>query len=270
MQTMRTRMMTAMRAHVAPVVAAAAVARGQPQGIFPSGYPEVVGGARLNGYRSFVYQAERLWERKYDFTFAGRFDRITPSAVSACSGVARLVAGQKWNPTDPASGHSVCWRQHLNPTLRAHQILQATSAPGTSRHHWGTDFDMFSVEPDLWWRAHEGPLYPAYSWLTRNASRYGFVQPYSFSGSRSIDSQVVALDRPDAGYMYMEERWHWSFYPIAEALLQFVDRNREAVRARLVELWDERDRSRRGGPAYEFVRRHWESYVFTVNRTLRD
>jgi D-alanyl-D-alanine carboxypeptidase-like protein len=40
----------------------------------------------------------------------------------------------------------------LDDNERQFEILQASSAPGISRHHWGTDFDLFDsdMNPELW------------------------------------------------------------------------------------------------------------------------
>ncbi len=84
---------------------------------------------------------------------------------------------------------------------RARIILRYSSMPGTSRHHWGTDFDINSLN-NSWYEKGVGRV--IYSWLKKNAERYGFVQPYI--GGRS------------AGYE--EEKWHWSYRPLARRLLK--------------------------------------------------
>lgn len=87
---------------------------------------------------------------------------------------------------------------------RAQKILEYSSMPGTSRHHWGTDFDLNSVEPAYF----ETPTGKAiYKWLVENAHDFGFVQPYKEYNSWR-----------DAGYK--EEKWHWSYAPTAERLLR--------------------------------------------------
>ncbi|MCC5918006.1 MAG: M15 family metallopeptidase [Cryomorphaceae bacterium] len=85
---------------------------------------------------------------------------------------------------------------------RVKKILRYSSMPGTSRHHWGTDFDLNSVEPAFF----ETPSGIAiYEWLQKNAHLYGFYQPYqTFNSWR------------DAGYY--EEKWHWSYKPIADKM----------------------------------------------------
>lgn len=91
----------------------------------------------------------------------------------------------------------------ISDTEKARYVLQYRSMPGTSRHHWGTDIDLNSFKP-AYFETREGKK--MYDWLKENAPLYGFFQPYT------------ALDenRP-AGYC--EEKWHWSYYPIAHKML---------------------------------------------------
>ncbi len=81
-------------------------------------------------------------------------------------------------------------------------ILRYSSMPGTSRHHWGTDFDLNSLEPAYF---QKGQGLKEYQWLQKNAVRFGFYQPYNNDENRTG---------------YQEEKWHWSFFPIANQLLQ--------------------------------------------------
>ncbi len=75
-------------------------------------------------------------------------------------------------------------------------ILRSSSMPGTSRHHWGTDFDINILKND-YYRKGNGAL--VYQWLKKHAAAFGFCQPYTAGRS--------------AGYV--EERWHWSYMPLA-------------------------------------------------------
>ncbi len=85
---------------------------------------------------------------------------------------------------------------------RAQKILQYSSMPGTSRHHWGTDFDLNSLNNSYF---ESGKGQKEYEWLRDHAHLFGFFQPYTaFNDSR------------DAGYR--EEKWHWSYYPTASKL----------------------------------------------------
>jgi len=87
-----------------------------------------------------------------------------------------------------------------DPLKRALEILKYSSMPGASRHHWGTDFDL-DVLNNSYYEGGEGGL--IYRWLEKNARRYGYCQTYSFG----------------RGSGYCEERWHWSYYPLAVLFL---------------------------------------------------
>ncbi|MDH6534379.1 D-alanyl-D-alanine carboxypeptidase family protein [Parabacteroides sp. 52] len=86
---------------------------------------------------------------------------------------------------------------------KARFVLQYRSMPGTSRHHWGTDIDLNSFKP-AYFETEEGKK--MYHWLQKNAHTYGFYQPYTaFNEKRPVG--------------YNEEKWHWSFFPIADIML---------------------------------------------------
>jgi len=98
-----------------------------------------------------------------------------------------------------------------DPEARARKILRYSSMPGSSRHHWGTDIDLNALT-NSFFAAGEGLT--LYNWLVNNAYKYGFCQPYTAKGS----------DRPNG---YEEEKWHWSFLPIAKPL---TDLARDSMR----------------------------------------
>lgn len=87
---------------------------------------------------------------------------------------------------------------------RFKKILEYSAVPGTSRHHWGTDIDINNANPE-YFRTSEGAL--VYEWLNKNAFSFGFCQTYTAKGP----------DRPTG---YHEEKWHWSYLPIARNLTQ--------------------------------------------------
>lgn len=86
---------------------------------------------------------------------------------------------------------------------RAEAILKFSSMPSTSRHHWGTDMDLNSLE-DSYFQHGEGKK--LYEWMLKNAEKYGFCNVYSAKGE----------SRPNG---YNEEKWHWSYIPLAKPFL---------------------------------------------------
>jgi LAS superfamily LD-carboxypeptidase LdcB len=97
----------------------------------------------------------------------------------------------------------------LSPAQRVEAILLWSALPGGSRHHWGTDVDVFdaaAVAPDYRVQLNVGefspggPFAPLVAWLEAHAARFGFFRPF-----RGVLSGVQA------------EPWHFSFAPVAEA-----------------------------------------------------
>ena len=91
----------------------------------------------------------------------------------------------------------------VDPVQRALAILQYSSMPGTSRHHWGTDIDLNAFNNDYF---ASGEGLKIYQWLRQHAADFGFCQPYTAKGPR----------RPEG---YEEEKWHWSYLPVSAVLL---------------------------------------------------
>lgn len=196
----------------------------------------------VSHYRTALSQAH-IWRRKFVFV-GSSFNRVSAEAAETCE----LRAGTTWKPE--RARHTHCWRQVLSPTDREREMLAASSAPGLSRHHWGTEFDFFSLDPADF--APGGPRADEYEWMDKNARGFGFFQPY-----RSHTAT------------YIEERWHWSYYPIAQALTKFASNHREKVDAHLQALWDrletrfhdDSDESRR---YFGHIRQHWKTFMFDV------
>ena len=83
-------------------------------------------------------------------------------------------------------------------------ILKYSSMPGTSRHHWGTDLDINSVDPG-YFSSGKGKL--EYEWLKKNAASFGFCQTYD----NKSESKRTG---------YSEEKWHYTYMPISHKLLK--------------------------------------------------
>jgi len=108
----------------------------------------------------------------------------------------------KWNGNRLLEGREKAPEVYPVPKDRALAILRWSSMPGTSRHHWGTDMDINQLTNSYF---EKGEGLKVYEWLTAHAHEFGFCQPYSPKGA----------ERPDG---YNEEKWHWSYEPIARQL----------------------------------------------------
>jgi LAS superfamily LD-carboxypeptidase LdcB len=129
----------------------------------------------------------------------------------------------------------------LDERARVDAILLWSALPGASRHHWGSDFDVFdraAVPPD--YRVQltveeftgDGPFSRLNDWLGLNLARFNFFRPYT----------------TDRGGVHPEP-WHVSYAPVSgpaltrltlDVLYEAIDRSellgREHVLTRLPEI----------------------------------
>jgi LAS superfamily LD-carboxypeptidase LdcB len=96
----------------------------------------------------------------------------------------------------------------LSTAERCEAILRWSALPGASRHHWGSDLDIYDpsllpageklrLEP---WEYQEGGyFYPLNQWLTAHMADFGFYRPFT------EDQGGVAI-----------EPWHLSYRPLAQ------------------------------------------------------
>lgn len=87
----------------------------------------------------------------------------------------------------------------------AKHILLYSSMPGSSRHHWGTDIDINSLEPGYF---RTGRGLAEITWLRNNANKYGFFEVYT---PRKTGRLVG----------YEPEAWHWSYAPLSDRYLTY-------------------------------------------------
>ena len=97
-------------------------------------------------------------------------------------------------------------------TERINAILLFSALPGASRHHWGTDIDVYApnllkhnqnLQLEPWEYQQDGPFEKLSIWLKENSLLYGFYSPYD------KDRGGVAI-----------EPWHLSYAPLASQFQQ--------------------------------------------------
>ena len=93
----------------------------------------------------------------------------------------------------------------LSPTAAIAKIIEYSTIPGTSRHHWATEVDIIDGYPKtsgdvlVAEKFEEGGPFEAFkAWLDENANTYGFHLVYTDSYFRK-------------GFKY--EPWHYSYAP---------------------------------------------------------
>lgn len=103
------------------------------------------------------------------------------------------------------------------PMAAIQRILEYSTIPGTSRHHWGTDIDITDANAPNQKRLlvpekfhNNGPFAPLHQWMQANAHRFGFYLVYTNDASRT-------------GFAY--EPWHYTYLPEAKAFLEQYDPN---------------------------------------------
>ncbi len=106
---------------------------------------------------------------------------------------------RKWTGARKVDGKNLS-KAIPDRVTRALKILENSSMPGSSRHHWGTDIDLNSFN-NSYFRSGKGKR--EYDWLVANAATYGFCQPYTAKG-------------PGRDTGYNEERWHWTYMPLSQ------------------------------------------------------
>lgn len=102
------------------------------------------------------------------------------------------------------------WKKYSNLIAidKANKILEYSSMPSTSRHHWGTDIDLNSFT-NSYFEYGKGKL--EYLWLLKHANAYGFYQVYTSKNNGRTG--------------YNLERWHWSYMPLANRYLRFYNKH---------------------------------------------
>ncbi|MFS4494800.1 M15 family metallopeptidase [Maribacter sp. 2308TA10-17] len=99
----------------------------------------------------------------------------------------------------------------MEPMAAIDKIIEYSTIPGTSRHHWGTDVDIIDGYP----KAEGDVLVP---------SKFGAGGPYENfkkwmdENSKTFDFHLVYTDEPKRkGFKY--EPWHYSFAPLSVPML---------------------------------------------------
>lgn len=154
-----------------------------------------------------------VWSAFMAMQTAARADGVELALASAFRDFDRQLA--IWNRK--YHGHAPVYDEHgqllasdqLTSAERVAAIMTWSALPGASRHHWGTDCDVYDPR---WFSEHQqplqlvateyqsgGPCYAAALWLQQHASDFGFHFPYA-----RYQGGVAA------------EPWHLSFTELAE------------------------------------------------------
>ncbi len=103
-------------------------------------------------------------------------------------------------------------KQGLSSEKSIKKIIEYSTIPGTSRHHWGTDLDIIdsnSKQPKNVLNAEHfhgnGPFCILKEWMDVHANSFGFYLVYTDNANRK-------------GFKY--EPWHYSYKPLSKQYLE--------------------------------------------------
>lgn len=125
----------------------------------------------------------------------------------------RLIWNNKFSGKTPLldKDESTLLTENLSEIEKLFAILHWSALPGASRHHWGTDFDIYdpsrlpqgqSLKLECSEYEKSGYFYELNQWLTENMQAFNFYRPYQ------IYQGGVAI-----------EPWHISYQPVAKNCL---------------------------------------------------
>lgn len=105
--------------------------------------------------------------------------------------------------------------QKVSEKEKLYNLLHWSALPSASRHHWGTDIDVYDStllpkNQSLQLQTSEylsgGYFSELTEWLTNNIEQFGFYRPYQF-----VQGGVA------------QEPWHISYFPLSETFISQLD-----------------------------------------------
>ena len=161
--------------------------------------------------REGMYMRKEAYEAYLDMHAAASTEGIDLQIRSAARNFdyQRGIWERKWTGATTLSDGTNAANDISQPVARALKILEYSSMPGTSRHHWGTDIDLNAFNNEYF---ETGKGKKIYDWLTIHAKDFGYCQPYTAKNN----------DRPHG---YNEEKWHWSYMAISADITNYAEHN---------------------------------------------
>lgn len=134
------------------------------------------------------------------------------------------------------------------------RTIEYSTIPGSSRHHWGTDFDIVDAnkpmpqDPLLEEHFHGNGIYADFKlWLDEHANSFGFYEVYTNKPNRK-------------GFYY--EPWHFSYKPIAVPMLHAYQK------LSFEQAIDLNNLSAKSVMSPEFLDRYYKENVLDINLEL--
>lgn len=144
--------------------------------------------------------------------------------------------------------------QKLSPEKAIEKIIAYSTIPGTSRHHWGTDFDIIdgakgvANNPLNERHFNKGGVYHEFKlWMNKHAEDFGFYEVYTNAKDRK-------------GFKY--EPWHFSYLPTScEMLREYIDKG-------VIQIIQSSDIQGAKHITAEFLERYYNENVLDINAEL--
>ncbi len=150
--------------------------------------------------------------------------------------------------------YSLYLSEGMTPKQAINKIIEYSTIPGTSRHHWGTDVDIFDssvpkpesiLEEEHYY--NNGPYTKLKKWMDENANRFGFYEVYTKNPDRK-------------GFKH--EPWHYSYAPLAKPMLQ------EYKRLDLKSVFEEENILGNEHFSNKFINRYRDENILDINPEL--
>jgi len=142
----------------------------------------------------------------------------------------------------------------MEPMAAIDKIIEYSTIPGTSRHHWGTDVDIIDGYP----KAEGDVLVP---------SKFGAGGPYENfkkwmdENAKTFDFHLVYTDDPKRkGFKY--EPWHYSFAPLSVPMLT------EFRRKNILQLLEQETFLGSEHFTNGFIRTYIQNNILDINKEL--
>ncbi|RRQ47798.1 D-alanyl-D-alanine carboxypeptidase family protein [Maribacter algicola] len=142
----------------------------------------------------------------------------------------------------------------MEPMAAVEKIIEYSTIPGTSRHHWGTDADIIDgyrkvdgdvLDPEKY--GNGGPYEDFKLWMDEHSETYGYYLVYTDDPKRR-------------GFKY--EPWHYSYAPLSIPML-------EAYRGiNIVALLEKEDFFGAENFTRAFLRSYIQNNILDINRAL--
>jgi LAS superfamily LD-carboxypeptidase LdcB len=146
--------------------------------------------------------------------------------------------------------------QGLSPNSALEKIIEYSTIPGTSRHHWGTDIDIIDssvkapksllVEGNF---TTNGVYFKLKKWMDSNAENFGFYLVYT----NKVDRK---------GFKY--EPWHYTYKPLSKPMLN------EYKKIDLVTFFKNLDLNGSEYLTKDFLLKYITENIFDINDCLID